>query len=437
MRSFRNRVAYAVLTAGLMVPRLAGAWQAHLATTYGSEALAVAFGPSGSVVVGGVTNRGGDQGFAIVLKLASDGTELWRRGVDPYGSQTRRIFVDAAGDVLVAGLAGGTDESNLGHFTAVKLDGATGAELWRHEPLDSFGGEIFIDAAGNVVASIAILVNEGGPDADIGMICRKLASADGSVLWESGDCATVGAVDAAGDLYVGSYGLLRKLSGEDGHELWRATPVIVQPTPFQGTPQMTVDAAGDLVLAQGPGVAKFSGQNGALSWTRVIAGLGSPFFGEIKDVATDTNGDVVVGGGTSYVPNKGNDFFVSKLAGTNGRRLWHRRINGRNRDYRGGIEYAIGVGLDAAGDVVAAGQVDRGFGQSETGVFKLSAKRGKVLWVRQPQGGGGYCRALAVDPLGVSVVAGSSGLAEEVGADPFFALRLEPNGDGVSPILVR
>ena len=298
MRSFHNRVSCAVLVGVLMVPSLAGAWQAHLATTYGSEALAVAFGPSGSVVVGGVTNRGGDQGFAIVLKLASDGSELWRRGVDRYGSQTRRIFVDAAGDVLAAGFAGGVDESNLGHFTAVKLDGATGAELWRHEPLDSFGGEIFIDAAGNVLASIGIF-NEEGPDADIGRICRKLASADGSVLWESGDCAPVGAVDGAGDLYVGSYGLLRKLSGADGHEIWRATPVRVQPTPFQGPPKMTVDPAGDLVLAQGPGVAKFSGQNGALVWTRVIASLGSQLFGEIQDVATDANGDVVVGGGTS------------------------------------------------------------------------------------------------------------------------------------------
>ncbi len=426
-----RRLALASFALVLLCSRPAAAWQSHYPEALSdSFALAVAFGPDGSVVAGGIEKLGGDQGHASVEKLASDGTLVWRKTVDPWGSRTLSVAVSAAGDVLAGGLAGGLDEDTFGHFTAVRLAAATGAEVWRYEPTETVDGKMLVDPTGDVLASVTVIVDAGGPDQDYATECRKLSGADGSLLWQRDACADVGAVAANGDLYVGNYGFVAKVSGADGHEIWRTAPADAA-----GGQHLAIDSRGDVFAARNAEVVKLSGADGTIVWRQGFRGFDEVSDG-IRAITTDASGDVIVAGKTAYVSGKGSDMLVGKLDGRDGRRRWRRRVHGA-RESRLSIERAMGVGVDAAGDVIVSGELGPRAGESGIVVMKLKSKNGRPLWTRHPEGTGGRCWALAVDPLGSSAIAGGIGPAAVVGAGSFFVTRLDPTGDGSTPVLVQ
>ena len=112
-------------------------WQKVLAgsATVSAVARSVAVG-NGRVAVGGqLPNPAGDSDFAVVAFDAVTGTELWRTVID--GTLTgdndqddvTGVAIDAAGDVLAVGRLSNTETDD--DAVAVKLAGATGAELWR------------------------------------------------------------------------------------------------------------------------------------------------------------------------------------------------------------------------------------------------------------------------------------------------------------------
>ncbi len=417
----------------LLRPAPAPAWETRIGDLlHGGGAMRVAFDPAGNVVAGGSTHQSGDLAIATVVKLGLDGAVLWRTDVDPLGSFVESLFVDAAGDVLVQGYAGGTDEDSFGHPTVVKLDGATGAELWRHEGLDADSASFVVDAAGNALLSLERHVF--GTLDETRALCRKLSGTDGSLRWENPDCGRVGAVDAAGNVFTTAVDFstplpsatIRKISGADGHRIWDG-PSGVDAIIVRNGPLMTVDDGGNVICARSREVAKLAGTDGRLLWQRTIAKLDGR-IGSIMDLTTDHN-DVVIAGASTYVPNKGNRLFVAKLSAAQGNQKWRKLVDAKNRDYRTAINVARAVAVDGAGNVVLVGELDRGFGRGRLVVMKLT-RGGRILWTRYPESqGGGYGRAVAVGPGDTIAVGGSLAAPEGVEAGSFYVGSFTPSGD--------
>ena len=180
------------------------------------------FDPAGNVVAGGY-HESGDLAIATVVKLAPDGAVVWRTDVDPLGSRIDSVYADPAGDVLVQGFAGGTDEDSYGHPTVVKLDGATGVERWRHVGLDEDVASLVVDAAGN--ASSASSARSSGD-------ARRTERSASSPAWTG---PALGEPDCGGSAPTprATYSrprststltaTIHKISGADGR-IWTARP---------------------------------------------------------------------------------------------------------------------------------------------------------------------------------------------------------------------
>lgn len=427
MRALLSSIALSFL---LLHPAPASAWETRIGDlVHGAGASRVAFDPAGNVVAGGYTHGSSDVAIATVAKLGLDGAVLWKTDVDPLGSLVASLFVDAAGDVLVQGYAGGIDEDTFGHPTVVKLDGATGAELWRHEGLDEDHASFAVDAAGNAILSLERYVV--GPMLDeTRTLCRKLSGADGTQLWENPDCGHVGAVDAAGNVFTTAVDFttatatIRKISGADGHRIWDSPPGVT--AIFRNGPLMSVDDGGNVICARSREVAKLAGTDGGLLWRRTIPKLDG-FIGSLMDITTDHN-DVVIAGASTYVPNNGNRLFVAKLSAAQGNQKWRKLVDAKNRDYRTAIDVARAVAVDGDGNVVLVGELG-GFGPGRVVVMKLS-RGGRVLWTRYPESvAGGYGRAVAVGPGATIAVGGSLAAPEGVESGGFYVGRFTPSGE--------
>ena len=94
----------------------------------------IAVAPDGNVVVTGEAVQGTHFDYVTIKYNALDGAVLWTNIynsggiVDDYPSE---IAIDGAGDVYVTGSAGTTTF----RYATVKIDGATGAEVWSHTDL--------------------------------------------------------------------------------------------------------------------------------------------------------------------------------------------------------------------------------------------------------------------------------------------------------------
>jgi len=302
----------------------AWAWQVTINGTAnrGEEAIAVAVDSAGDVVAAGWTdNRGSFNDFTVVKVEGASGAELWRvviAGSGRGGDLAIAVAVDGAGDVVAAGWTD-NDTSGTGlDFLVVKLAGSTGAELWRYVLNPADGDDeayaVAVDSAGDVVA--AGYTSNTGP-------------------W---DFTVV------------------KLAGSTGAELWR---YILNPADdFDLAFAVTVDAAGDVVAAgatQTAGtstdftVVKLAGPSGAERWRAAIAGSGTG-ADAANAVTVDGVGDVVAAGWTDN-SGTGGDFTVVKLAGPSGAERWRAAIDGTGT----GDDQAWAVAVDGAGDVLAAG----------------------------------------------------------------------------------
>lgn len=301
---------------------------------------------------------------------------------------------DAAGNVLIAGTlanaSGGSD------FTVVKLDGTSGAEVWRRTikgtatASDDGAAAVAVDAAGNVVAA--------------GQTENLTSGLDFTVV---------------------------KLAGSDGTPLW-AAPALIDGTAhgFDAASGVALDASGD-VFAVGYTqntatlfdftVVKVAGASGAALWPAPVALNGTAGAGDFADaVAVDAAGDVVAVGRMRNA-NKGlSDFTVVKLAGADGALRWPQRFHLSGSGP--GDEEALAVAVDAAGNVIAAGYTDNGATGLDLTVVKLAAANGASLWPAPAliDGDGGIdvdedmARAVALD-AGGNVLA--TGVTVDAGVD--------------------
>lgn len=366
--------------ADLSVVKLSGVdgaelWRAQLdgAVNDQDQAWAVAVDPAGDVVATGFLCEaaGGagscllaDSHFTIVKLAGATGAELWRLVLDgtppsnppsplpagPSGAgASSPIAIDTLGNVVCANP---TD----GNFAVVKIEGATGDEVWTARDTSGFGQafSVALDAAGDVAAVGYV---ENGVDSDL--LAVKLSGSDGSQIWSKAldgfgeDWGTSVVYDAAGDVIAG--GSLNdlfapeprfvfvKLAAATGQSQWLVSrdDGIVQ--------TLVVDGAGDVIAAgriDGDlAVVKVAGSNGFEQWSLAVDGaLGEDDKG-IGALALDASDDVIAAG--RFLTRA--DLVVLKIGGGSGQELWRQVIGSPRTDE------AMGVAVDGAGDVLASG----------------------------------------------------------------------------------
>ena len=226
------------------------AWQTEINGTANStdRVLSVAVDAGGNVIAGGfIVNSGTGRDFAVVKLDGASGAELWRTeiaGTGDFSDVVSSVAVDGAGNAIAGGRL-----SNSGTFDdimVVKLDGASGAELWRAEIIGTANGadnvsSVAVDAGGDVIAG-GFISNSGTGFGDFAVV--KLDGANGAELWRTGIDGTANfddqvrsvAVDAGGNVIAG--GVIRnsetgadfavvKLDGADGSELIGTPPFLI------------------------------------------------------------------------------------------------------------------------------------------------------------------------------------------------------------------
>lgn len=290
---------------------------------------------------------------AFVLLLGTAPASAWVSSFHRLGAITA-VRVNAVGDVVAAGSPG-----------VVRLNGADGSMLWR---------------AADVTTGFGETPEPGGP----------IIAIDGA-----------GAVVAVGT--VGNVNIhVTKLNGDTGAVVWSVEPV------KGGGAAVAVDSNNDVIVAGGNWsnslglvVVKLAGSDGALLWQYGLAG------GFAWTVTVDGQGDVFAAG-TAPNPPHGNDLAVVKLDGATGAERWrHLGDGGAN-----GLDFAYAIGLDAVGDVAAAG-IGHGVGSEDFTVVKLSGVDGSEQWHYAVSGNDpnfpeGEALAVAFDAAGDVVAAGTT-----------------------------
>lgn len=415
-------------------------WEENLGVTIHSdgEATGVAIAPSGDAIVGGMTDDPATGSDVTVVKLAgASGAELWRARIDGglhLDDSGGAVAADASGDVFVAaatidgpGLPSPDPRlpgaAPLVNVSVVRLDGATGAELWRSagqgrgfpraddivlaagDPVVAgwFGGSQYesipavarVDAGTGGTLWIGTLgLSEIGPrqgapvrvDAnpagDVVASARtrvaKFDRADGARLWLRGDVSVATAdvaVDTGGDVVVvgESYGTagVEKLGGTDGTTQWAMN--LGAGRAFA----VRIDASGDALVAgalqqrgeERLAVVRIDGHTGIPRWTRIVPAR-APARG--LTLALDASGNAIVGGAASLA-RRGEDLAILKLRVRDGRITWRRFVDDGGR----GDDRAQALALDAAGNVVAAGVLGAPDGVGDFAAVRFDGRTGR------------------------------------------------------------
>jgi uncharacterized delta-60 repeat protein len=413
---------------------------AFIAAAYGSIVLAKYNGRSGSQIWEASYGQSSSTAYSVALDNAGNlyaagqfptfgvikvnglsGAEIWRQSITANGQSNVAVAVavDGTGNPVAAGVAQNFSETEATSFTVQKLNGTTGAELWRKTVISYFSfnnaaTRVIFDGAGDVFA--AGFLNDNGTREDFAV--AKFSRANGEVLWMDSfhgsgnyiDTASAIAVDGSGDFiaagftYNASTGgdfTVVKYNGATGAQLWRR--VIdggVSPNGNgDGATAVGLDAAGNIFAAgmihdsRGVGnfaLLKLDAANGATLWTQLIPN------GYASALAVDGAGNVVVVG-TSQVA-----FAVVKYNGATGAEMWRQLINGTAGGPAG---QAVTVAIDASGNVVAGGYVVNSYGTPNTNLFKFNGMTGAELW-RQS---GLFVKKIAVDGAGNVAASGLVG----------------------------
>lgn len=283
-----------------------------------------------------------------VVKLdGASGAVLWRQTVARPGERnatTHAMALDPSGDVVVAG-GDGTSERVPTDLFVAKLDGASGAERWRHELRGTSTDDdarnradaVAVDAAGNVVVH--------------------------GVLHEAAAESTAVPVP-----------VLLAIDGASGEERWRADGLAV-------AADVLFAGSGDVLLAGGGKVTRIDGATGDARW-RTRFGTTPPATGEYRAYLALHGDTVAVAADAASVGEERSILFVTLDTGTGAQR-WQRTID--TTDVVGPIsrtDRAAGVGLDAAGNVVVAATIVDGAGVTRPLVAAFDGVRGDELWRR-------------------------------------------------------
>ena len=316
---------------------------------------------TGDVVAGGSIENEGYATFFLTRLSGRDGRPQWRRIIHGLQRRSEEsvsaLALDAVGDIIAAGgLEGGTTNPYRAteDFAVVKLAHDTGVERWRFtfdgsaDDFDYATG-IAVDAAGDVIAAGVSNVTDSTNSLGYRRVVTviKLTSADGHLLWHQDIDAAVNtysvAVDGNGDALIAvdtaepngnDFGVF-KLAGTNGHILWSARES-GSDGHWQEAFQVTALPSGDVAAVgfttdarDAPSLTTVVLDNatGAERWRRLLQG--NDGYGVGRALAVSPQGDVLVGGqlrnrGTCY------DIAVAKLAASTGDVLTLHRMDGRS-----------------------------------------------------------------------------------------------------------
>ncbi|MFN8603365.1 MAG: PQQ-binding-like beta-propeller repeat protein [Candidatus Binatia bacterium] len=369
---------------------------------------------------------------AVLVNVGlADGSERWAvdfdtssRGVNDGAAS---LELDSQGDLVAGGLF--ASAASGWRAAAVKLSREDGHVLWQSvvDAMDGSGravvgpaGEVFVPGTvktGPYAPYGSIASTEMGPQprAPDGLAAVKLSGADGHELWrwvesDGNGYSVMGrsAVDAAGNLLanVDRLGALQivKLDGATGTPLWfgpTASLPTFDPNTHETAP-IAVDAADDVIASANAGpwsfrqtvTVKLRGADGTRLWaTRMPDGVIA------TAMALDAHGDAVIGA-SSFVWAYGTSDarLVQKLVGATGAVVWTRQL---------GPGDVGDVVIDSAGDVIVAGWAGGYVGNGALSVVKLDGDTGEVVWsVRGPAETPGLANAVTVNEAGDVFVAG-------------------------------
>jgi cysteine-rich repeat protein len=373
------------------------AWQTTLADTPPqSRPFAIDVDGAGDVLTVGRTTVGTNDDDALLVKLSgATGAESWRQayaGSAAMSDVLRAVTHDETNDVLSAGQLVSTTTG--GDVVVAKHD-AGGTEAW-HVVLD--GGA----SAGD--DGLAIAADPGSGDAFVGaqmtplgantarFTVLRLKASDGSVLWHSDVADLTGAARAVlpsgGDVLAagnaGGHIVARRLAGADGGVVWStavtgevATADLAHAIAIGGG---RIAVAGHLeTTAGGPGVAvvALDPATGGELWRYVLNGTATGMADEddALDVRIDGAGDVIAGGRISNTGTD-DDIVVVKLAGATGIETWRRTIDGTNHN----TDVAQELALDPDGNVFVVGTVRDTGTRADFLLGKLDGATGGDLW---------------------------------------------------------
>ncbi|HJQ84679.1 MAG TPA: SBBP repeat-containing protein [Candidatus Binatia bacterium] len=433
----------------------AAAWQVIIDGVAGDDAAtSVAVDAAGDVAAAGfMAGPGTGADFAVVKLRGADGAAAWPAvridGTAHQDDRANAVAVDASGNVFAAGSLRGTSGDD---FVVLALDAADGHERWRWVLQGTFAGgddqavAIAVDRNGDVFAAGYTL--NAGTSLDLAVV--KLGGASGMPLWpapvqldgaaHSGDGATSLALDAQGNAVVGGFtsngqGLdftVLKLAAADGTILWRRD-VDGTSHAADAADAVAVDADGN-VAASG-----FTTNAGNTDFTvvRLAAADGTPLWpapvtidgsaaesdDEARAVGLDAAGNVFAAGvidDTGTDADVGYDFTVLALRAADGGELWRRRVKGTGPTSV--VDDGFALAVDAAGNPAAAGRVENTGVSRDLTVVRLSRTDGAEIWRHTSNGsadGRDEARAVAIDVAGNVAAAGR---VENTGAGQDFTV---------------
>jgi hypothetical protein len=351
------------------------------------------------------------------------------------------MAVDAGGDVIVTGY---TDTSTLSDILTVKFSGATGAEVWRQRFDDAAGNydqawALALDADGNAIVTGYAWT---GSEYDIKVI--KYAAADGAILWQttftgpmSGiDFGIAIGVDGAGNVIVGGNVwngtdddmVTVKFAAADGAVLWSQTfagaagagdYVFALALDGEDNVIVTGEATESFVSTSDWKTIKYAAADGAVLWEASYAGAGNGLdipYG----IAVDAANDIVIAGNT----HNGTDFDarIAKYAAATGAVLWEQSYAGAG----GGDDMFYALALDAAGDALATGFSFDAEGGNDWNTVKYRGTDGTQVWAKTHAGSGNLSDvsvAIALDPAGNAIVGGRVNNSEDPGDRDMQAVK--------------
>lgn len=399
----------ALTVALLLAARPAPAWvtTANGAGNTDDRGEGIAVTASGDVVVlANLRSLGGGGGNDFnVLKLdGGSGAVLWSATMGTDGSEGYDLSVDATGDVYAAG-AIKVSLSGEWAFTVVKLDGASGGELWRYSvPVEPAAAGYYAWARAlrlDASAGLYAMGSRALSSTVTALVIARLDPTSGAETWRteiSGIRANASTrvfpldLDPAGNLLVtGAEQVTRvtrvlKLDAATGGILWDLSLAPAYSS------SVASDSLGDaLLVMDNIQVTKLSGVDGDALWTWIPTGTD---FG-IADIAVASNDDMLAAGVTD------GSAMVVRVDGTSGLSLWMYTGVGTG-DPALASQAAFGaLALTPDGDVMATGHFTNRGSFADLAVVKISSDSGIEAWRWQLQGS---LRGDAAD-IGIAIAA--------------------------------
>jgi hypothetical protein len=353
---------------------------------------AIVIDASGDAYVVGVAGEAAASEFRIVKYNGTTGAQSWSVTSGLAGDAGRSIAIDPSGNVVAAGYAIGGD--SVGDFRVVKLNPATGAEIWSVPvvvPGHDFVNSLAIDAAGDIVVT--------GTASNV-IRTVKLAGADGAIVWNVTHVGASGnlnaglglALDSAGNALITGYstesGTLYamrtiKYQAADGAVLW-SKDYPNSPTEVSFGYAIGVDASGNALVAGGAPdgvvngwrVIKYAAADGTQLWTGVDPPVPGTNTLSAKSLTVSADNSRVAIAGRALDGIEDETVQVAQYDTSNGNRIWLQALPGYCLE--NGLKCAMK--FDASGDLVIASAVYTAGSVPHIRLTKLAGATGAPIW---------------------------------------------------------